>query len=85
MALRRRLRRTGIPVQEVNIWEDPDAAARVRGAADGNETVPTVFVGQQALVNPGVKQVEALVRRAAPHLIDDSHPKPVRRRIWPFR
>jgi mycoredoxin len=30
---------------EINIWEDPQAAARVRSVANGNETVPTVFVG----------------------------------------
>ncbi len=85
MALRRRLRRTGIPVQEVNIWEDPAAAARVRRAAGGNETVPTVFVGEHALVNPSIGQVDALLREVAPHLLDKPAATGSRRRIWPFR
>jgi len=53
------LRRSGLRFREVNIWEDPQAAARVRSVADGNETVPTVFIGDQAMVNPSVRQVLA--------------------------
>jgi len=55
--LLRSLRRSGLVLREVNIWEDPEAAARVRSVADGNETVPTVFIGDQALVNPSMRQV----------------------------
>lgn len=51
------LRRSGLRLQEVNIWEDPAAAARVRSVAGGNETVPTVFIGDRAMVNPSVRQV----------------------------
>jgi len=40
-----------------NIWDEPKAAAFVRSVADGNETVPTVVIGEQALVNPSAKQV----------------------------
>lgn len=36
----------------VNIWRDPAAAARVRDVNGGNETVPTVFVGDVAHTNP---------------------------------
>lgn len=68
VSLRRGLSRRSIPFEAVNIWEDPDAAARVRAAASGNETVPTVVVGEQALVNPSVAQVESLIRQAAPEL-----------------
>jgi hypothetical protein len=46
-------------VRQVNIWEDPQAAARVRSVAGGNETVPTVVVGYRALVNPSVGAVLA--------------------------
>lgn len=74
MALRPRLRRSGLPVREVNIWEDPEAAARVRAAADGNETVPTVFVGQQALVNPSMSAITDAVRRTAPELLRQVKP-----------
>ncbi|GAA1205308.1 glutaredoxin domain-containing protein [Prauserella alba] len=68
MALRPRLRRSGLPIREVDIWADPAAAARVREAAGGNETVPTVFVGPTALVNPSVREVKAAVDRYAPAL-----------------
>lgn len=69
MMLRARLGPTDLPIREVDIWEDPDAAARVRAAADGNETVPTVFVGERALVNPSATQVMAAVREHAPELL----------------
>ncbi|HKS46885.1 MAG TPA: glutaredoxin domain-containing protein [Amycolatopsis sp.] len=69
MALRARLDRTSLPVRDVNIWEDADAAARVRSVADGNETVPTVFVGPAALVNPTIDEVMAAVRTHAPELL----------------
>lgn len=67
--LRMRLEDIGLPVRELNIWEDPHAAAFVRSVAGGNETVPTVAVGQEALVNPGIKAVRDLVARLAPHLL----------------
>ncbi|MFC4377343.1 glutaredoxin domain-containing protein [Nocardia halotolerans] len=55
--LLRQLRRTDLRLEEVNIWADPEAAARVRSVADGNETVPTVFVGEVAMVNPSALEV----------------------------
>jgi mycoredoxin len=58
--LRRDLTNLGVPFTEINIWEDPDAAAFVRSAADGNEVVPTVTVGGAALVNPSAAEVLAL-------------------------
>ncbi|MEU7781125.1 glutaredoxin domain-containing protein [Micromonospora parva] len=36
----------------VDIWHDPAAAAAVRAVAGGNETVPTVVLGERAVVNP---------------------------------
>ncbi|MFF5181894.1 glutaredoxin domain-containing protein [Micromonospora sp. NPDC000316] len=36
----------------VDIWRDPAGAAAVRAVAGGNETVPTVVLGGQAVVNP---------------------------------
>jgi inosine-uridine nucleoside N-ribohydrolase len=60
---------SGLPVKEINIWEDPDAAARVRAVADGNEVVPTVIIGSTALVNPSFAQIEAAVRAEAPELL----------------
>jgi glutaredoxin len=74
MALRGPLRRSGLPVRELNIWTDPQAAARVRLAADGDETVPTVVVGPRALVNPSMGQVLAAVRDHAPDLAAGATP-----------
>ncbi|MBK1784973.1 glutaredoxin family protein [Prauserella cavernicola] len=68
--LRSSLEGSGLPVRDVNIWEEPDAAARVRAVANGNEVVPTVFVGEHALVNPTMKELIALVRAEAPHLLE---------------
>lgn len=68
-ALRRRLRRAGLPVVEINIWDDRAAATFVRSVARGNETVPTVVVGRRALVNPAAAEVLAAVRAEAPHLL----------------
>ena len=59
--LRTGLKLRGVPFREVNIWQDPEAAAFVRSVARGNETVPTVSVGDVSLVNPSAKQVAALV------------------------
>lgn len=60
--LRWGLERAGIATTEVNIWEDPDGAATVRRVAGGNETVPTVFVGDTPLVNPSVGAVRRALR-----------------------
>lgn len=73
-ALRGPLRRSGLPLREINIWEDPPAAARVRSVAHGNETVPTVFVGSHAMVNPGMGRVLAAVRDRAPDLVAGAVP-----------
>jgi len=62
--LRRGLRKAGVPTDEVDIWEDPEAAAFVRRHARGNETVPTVDVAGTVLVNPRAGQVAELARAA---------------------
>ncbi|MFD6897757.1 glutaredoxin family protein [Rhodococcus sp. NPDC060086] len=46
----------------VNIWRDPAAAARVREVNDGNETVPTVFLGERAHTNPDPEWMRAQLR-----------------------
>lgn len=47
---------------ERNIWTDPAAAARVRAATGGSETVPTVVIGSRALVNPSAALVVEVMR-----------------------
>jgi len=55
------LERLGIEYEAHNIWDDPAASARVRSVARGHETVPTVFIGSWAAVNPSARDVaEAL-------------------------
>lgn len=83
MALRWRLKAARIPVLEINIWRDAAAAARVRSIAGGNETVPTVVVGEDAFVNPSVDRVREAVRAWRPELLeqaaDTGHRKALRR------
>jgi glutaredoxin len=69
--LRRGLDRRGIVTVDHDIWSDPAAAAVVRSHARGNETVPTVVVGEVGLVNPSAREVEELLRGTAPHLLPD--------------
>ncbi len=64
--LRSGLRRAGIETVEHDIWADRSAAARVREATGGDETVPTVVVGTRSLVNPSVAQVISAVHTQFP-------------------
>ena len=57
--LRRKLRKYNIDFTEINIWKDQQARERVRAVADGDETVPTVNIGDRWLVNPTVEDVMA--------------------------
>ncbi len=69
MSLRRSLKKMEIPVTLHDIWEDPEAAELVRGVARGNETVPTVVIGDRFIVNPTGKAVRNLVAELAPDLL----------------
>lgn len=70
--MRAAIRRLGVPLRAVNIWEDDDGAAFVRSVAGGNETVPTVVVGGRALVNPSSSQLRALLAAEAPQLLAEA-------------
>ena len=63
--LEQRMKRSGLDYERVNIWENPDAAAFVRSVARGNETVPTVTVGEVSMVNPSMSDIHAAVDAAA--------------------
>jgi len=76
MALDRSLSRAGIPMNKFNIWEDVSHADAVRSVANGNETVPTVVVGQTAIVNPRMRQVVDALRVEAPHLVPEGADEP---------
>jgi mycoredoxin len=57
--LKSQLEREGIAYTEVNIEEDPAAAALVEKANGGNQTVPTLlFEDGTTLTNPSVAQVK---------------------------
>jgi glutaredoxin len=57
--LRHDLRRRGIEADWRNTWTDSAARQFVRQANHGDETVPTVRVGQRVLTNPSGAQVAA--------------------------
>lgn len=63
------LDRAGLSYERLNIWEDPDASRVVREAADGNEMVPTVRIGEKMLVNPSAGEVLDLVHANDPNLL----------------
>lgn len=63
-SLFRQLDLAGITHRRVNIWDDPDGAATVRSFANGCETVPTVVVGANGLVNPSVRDIVSLAGAA---------------------
>lgn len=71
--LRRGLDKAGIRTVEHDIWQDPEAAATVRHHANGNETVPTVVIGDVGLVNPSASKVAEHLEHAAPHLLPEGY------------
>jgi mycoredoxin len=64
-ALQRNLDRLEVTYEKVNIWDSPEGAAFVRSVARGNETVPTVTVGETAMVNPSAQDVLEAVLKAS--------------------
>lgn len=74
--LRRELDRRNVPHHLVNIRDDPSAAAFVRSVAHGNETVPTVAIGQTVLVNPRIDAVLAAAMNHAPSAVPAGYSTP---------
>lgn len=73
-SLRAGLRRQGLEYREVDIWEDQGAAEIVRSIANGDETVPTVVIGDWSAVNPSAGQVIEAVGEHAPELLPEDKP-----------
>jgi len=69
--LERKLTKLELPLDKKNIWDNPDYAATVRSIADGNETVPTVVIGEAKMVNPSADQVLQALGAQAPELLPD--------------
>lgn len=68
MGLRHGLRSAGVPLREINVWSDSDAASYVRSVTGGDQTEPTVVVADRVMVNPSTRHVLAAVASKAPHL-----------------
>ena len=63
--LKAQMTREGITFTEVDIENDPQAAAFVESVNGGNQTVPTVvFPDGTAVTNPPIGQVKQLLGRA---------------------
>ena len=83
-SLRRQLDKIGLDTVDHNIWEDAEAAAVVRRHANGNETVPTVVIGETGLVNPSARELLAVLEAEAPHLVPEGVEQPESGRIGGF-
>jgi mycoredoxin len=59
------LRLLGVRYEQVDIWADRSAAARVRAITGGDETVPTVTVGDRTMVNPTARKVRSAIAEQA--------------------
>ena len=59
--LERALADANIELDRRNIWEDDTSADFVRSVNRGNETVPTLVVGNRTLTNPRASEVLALL------------------------
>ena len=62
--LKRQFDEAGIAYQEVDVDATPGFDERIIAASGGYRTVPTVEVGEQLLVNPTLKEVEAALQVA---------------------
>lgn len=65
------LDKLGVALNKHNIWDDAAHAETVRSIANGNETVPTVIVGEARMVNPSADEVIGALAVAAPELVPD--------------
>lgn len=75
-SLRGQLDKLGIDRIEHNIWDEPAKSAVVREHANGNETVPTVVVGDVGMVNPSPSELAAHLADHAPHLLPEGFEAP---------
>jgi cystathionine beta-synthase len=74
--LQRKLDKLGIERVEHNIWDDPADAEIVRAHARGNETVPTVVIGDRGFVNPSAGELVAYLSTAHPDLLPEGFEPP---------
>jgi glutaredoxin len=63
LRLRGELLDHGVEAEWHNIWVDAHARELVRAANNGNETVPTVRIGDRTLTNPSWRQLAPVLGR----------------------
>jgi mycoredoxin len=73
------LDRAGIETERRNIWEDDEARRFVRDHNGGNETVPTVAIGDQVFTNPPARTVIEMVLGPSSAEAGDAPPGLIRR------
>lgn len=56
-SLDRQLAQHDLTIHYHNIWENEAARETVRALAEGNETVPTIVIGDSGMVNPSASLV----------------------------
>lgn len=74
--LQRKLDTLGIDRTEHNIWDDANDAAIVRHHANGNETVPTIVIGDRGFVNPSAGELVAYLATQCPDLLPEGFESP---------
>ena len=74
--LQRKLDQLGIERVEHDIWENADDAAVVRRHANGNETVPTVVIGDTGFVNPSAGKLVDFLIEHHPDLLPEGFEPP---------
>lgn len=65
---------SGVVVRSHNIWEDAAARRFVREHNDGDETVPTIAVGDQVVTNPSPRPFVEQLRADHPQLVGIAQP-----------
>lgn len=69
--LLRHFERSAVAVRLHNIWEDDDARRFVREHNAGDETVPTVAVGDVVVTNPSPRPFVEALRTEHPDLVGE--------------
>jgi mycoredoxin len=62
----------GVTMVLHNIWEDDAARAAVAAINHGNETVPTIALGELKWTNPSPGELLALLRAEQPQLLAEA-------------
>jgi glutaredoxin len=60
----------GVAMRLHNIWDDDAARATVARLNNGNETVPTVILGEFSATNPRPKELLAKIAAEQPQLLN---------------